>query len=65
MYTEKAEMNCTGVEFRRESPISNRLSDFPFAFHFHELEKEMATHSSVLVGCYLWGHTQLDTTEAT
>lgn len=24
MYTEKAEMNCTGVEFRRESPISNR-----------------------------------------
>ena len=25
-----------------------RLSDFPFTFHFHELEKEMATHSSVL-----------------
>ena len=25
-----------------------RLSDFTFAFHFHELEKEMATHSSVL-----------------
>ena len=25
-----------------------RLSDFPFAFHFHVLEKEMATHSSVL-----------------
>ena len=24
-----------------------RLSDFPFAFHFHALEKEMATHSSV------------------
>ena len=24
-----------------------RLSDFPFTFHFHELEKEMATHSSV------------------
>ena len=24
------------------------LSDFPFTFHFHELEKEMATHSSVL-----------------
>ena len=24
------------------------LSDFPFAFHFHALEKEMATHSSVL-----------------
>ena len=24
-----------------------RLSDFPFTFHFHALEKEMATHSSV------------------
>ena len=24
------------------------LSDFPFTFHFHALEKEMATHSSVL-----------------
>ena len=25
-----------------------RLSDFTFTFHFHELEKEMAAHSSVL-----------------
>ena len=25
-----------------------RLSDFTFTFHFHTLEKEMATHSSVL-----------------
>ena len=25
-----------------------RLSDFTFAFHFHALEEEMATHSSVL-----------------
>ena len=25
-----------------------RLSDFIFTFHFHALEKEMATHSSVL-----------------
>ena len=25
-----------------------RLSDFPFTFHFHALEKEMATYSSVL-----------------
>ena len=24
-----------------------RLSDFTFTFHFHALEKEMATHSSV------------------
>ena len=26
-----------------------RLSDFTFTFHFRALEKEMATHSSVLV----------------
>ena len=25
-----------------------RLSDFTFAFHFHALEKELATHSSFL-----------------
>ena len=25
-----------------------RLSDFSFIFHFHALEKEMVTHSSVL-----------------
>ena len=52
-----------------------RLSDFTFTFHFHALEKEMATHSSVLawripgmgslVGCHLWGRTELDMTEAT
>ena len=49
-----------------------RLSNFTFTFHFHALEKEMATHSSILawripgiVGCRLWGHTELDTTEAT
>ena len=52
-----------------------RLSDFTFTFHFHALEKEMATHSSILawripgrgslVGCRLWGRTESDTTEAT
>ena len=51
-----------------------RLNDFTFTFHFHALEKEMATHSSVLgesqgrgslVGCRLWGRTELDTTEVT
>ena len=52
-----------------------RLSDFTFTFHFHALEKEMATHSSVLawripgmgslVGCRLWGYTELYTTEVT
>ena len=50
------------------------LSNFTFTFHFHALEKEMATHSSLpgesqgwrsLVGCCLWGRTESDTTEAT
>ena len=51
------------------------LSDFTFTFHFHALEKEMATHSSVLAwripgtrGAW-WaaacGVAQSDTTEAT
>ena len=43
-----------------------RLSDFTFTIHFHALEKEMATHSSVLawripggslIGCRLWDRT--------
>ena len=38
-----------------------QLSDFPFTFYFHALEKEMATHSSVLAR----GRTELDMTEAT
>ena len=52
-----------------------RLSDFTFNFHFHALEKAMATHSSALawripgmgslVGCRLWGRTESDTTEVT
>ena len=32
----------------RVAKSRTRLSDFPFIFHFHALEKEMATHSSVL-----------------
>ena len=31
-----------------------RLSDFIFTFHFHALEKEMATHSSVLAWRIPW-----------
>ena len=53
-----------------------RLSYFPFTFHFHALENETATPSSVLawdksqgrgslVGFGLWGHTESDTTEVT
>ena len=51
------------------------LSDFPFTFHFHALEKEMATHSSVLAwriprtvepgGLLSMGSHRVDTTEAT
>ena len=52
-----------------------RLSDLTLTFHFPALEKEMATHSSVLawgipeteslVGCRLWGHTESDMIEVT
>ena len=52
-----------------------RLSDFTFAFHFHALEKEMATTPvflpgesqgwQSLVGCHLWRRTESDTTEVT
>ena len=31
-----------------------RLSDFAFTFHFHALEKEMATHSNVLAWRIPW-----------
>ena len=45
------------------STSRTRLSDFTFTFHFHALEKEMATHSSVLAwrirglfsSCGEWG----------
>ena len=33
---------------RRVTKSQTGLSDFTFTFHFHALEKEMATHSSVL-----------------
>ena len=52
-----------------------QLSDFTFTFHFHALEREMATHSSVLAwkipgtaepgGLDLWGHIESDKTETT
>ena len=52
-----------------------QLSNFTFTFHFHVLEKERATHSSVLAwripgtgepgGLRLRGHTDSDTTEVT
>ena len=52
-----------------------QLSDFPFTFHFHALEKEKATYSMFLpgesqgqeslMGCCLWGCTESDMTEVT
>ena len=52
-----------------------RLSDFTFTFHFHALEKEMATHSSIHAwripgteepgGLPSMGGTESDTTDAT
>ena len=57
---------------REELDTTERLH---FQFSLHALEKEMATHSSVLAwripgtgepgGCRLWGHTESDTTEVT
>ena len=57
------------------SKSRTQLGDFTFSFHFLALEKEMATHSSVLAwripgtgepgGLRLWGHTESDTTEVT
>ena len=54
---------------------TERLSDFTFTCHFHALEKEMATHSSVLAwripgsgepdGLLSMGSHELYTTEAT
>ena len=54
----------------KESDMTERLH-----FHFHALEKELATHSSVLAwripgtgepgGLPSWGRTESDTTEAT
>ena len=64
-----------GLQSMGSRRVGDDLSDFPFTFHFHALEMEMETHSSVpawriprwgsLVGCCLWGHLELDMTEAT
>ena len=54
---------------------SDTLSDFTFTFHFHALERKWqptpvfvpgeSQGRGSLVGCRLWGRTELDTTEAT
>ena len=57
------------------SPWGREESDTTERLPFHALEKEVATHSSVLawripgtgslVGCRLWSPTESDTTEVT
>ena len=37
-----------GLQSMGSLRVKTRLSNFTFTFHFHALEKEMATHSSVL-----------------
>ena len=47
-------LQYSGLENSMDSVVhgvaksQTRLSDFTFTFHFHALEKEMATHYSVL-----------------
>ena len=64
LFTSLGEGNGTPLQYSRlENPMDGgawwaavhgvakgrtRLSDFSFTFHFHTLEKEMITHSSVL-----------------
>ena len=60
---------------RGVAEVRTRLSDFTFTFHFHAVEKEMATHSSVLAwripgtgepgGLPSMGRVESDTTEVT
>ena len=64
-----------GLQSMGSHRVGHELSNFTFTFHFHALEKEMATHSIFLpgefqgqrslLGCRLWGCTESDTTEVT
>ena len=76
--SEKGRANKEAKQFKSNDGVAKsqaRLSNFTFTFHFHALEEEMATHSSVLawripgmgelVGGHLWGCTESDTTEVT
>ena len=38
-----------GLQSMGSPKVGHLLSDFTFTFHFHALEKEMATHSSALL----------------
>ena len=57
------------------SQSQTRLSNFTFTFHFHDWRRKWqptpvflpgeSQGRRTLVGCRLWGRTELDTTEAT
>ena len=61
--------------FHGVAKSQTQQSDFTFTFHFHALEKEMATYSSILAwripgmgkpgGLPSWGRTESDMAEAT
>ena len=63
------------TEMLRFGPDKGLLQGFPFTFHFHALEKEMATHFCLLAwriprtgeigGLPTMGRIELDMTEAT
>ena len=64
-----------GLQSMESRRVGHLLSDFTFTFHFHALEKKMATDPVFLpgesqgrrslMGCRLWGRTESDMTEAT
>ena len=66
---------CRHCSFQCLEKGQTRLSDFTFTFHFHAVEKEMASHSSVLTwripgtgeadGLPSMGSTESDMTEVT
>ena len=45
---EPGKLQSVGSQRVGHAKSQTRLSDFTFTFHFHALEREMATHSSVL-----------------
>ena len=47
-------MEEPGVLQSMGSLSQTQLNDFTFSFHFHALEKEMATHSSILARKIPW-----------
>ena len=72
---ELTQSRAGGLPSMGVTQSQTRVSAFTFTFHFHALEKEMATHSSVLAwripgtgepgGLPSMGRTESDTTKST